>query len=240
MIDKLILRKAELISYSQSEISNIASSSNHLRKIINNQIDFRSSFIGGSYKRNTMVKTISDVDIYYEYVGNGNPQTALVRLKNCLTTSYPTSVIKQDKPSILVDFNRIPFNITPCKLDWNNNVSIPDNWLTNWRIVEFKKLERKITNLRAKNSNYIYLIKVLKLWNKSHNKRMKNFDIEEKVCNLFLNQFTASSNSFSDWMWTFFQNNGFLNDARKIHSLMLNNSSEFYLKSEWLKFIENK
>ncbi len=56
MIDKLILEKAELISYNRLEISNIASSSNHLRSIINNQPDFRSSFIGGSYKRKTMVK----------------------------------------------------------------------------------------------------------------------------------------------------------------------------------------
>jgi len=238
MIDKLILNKAEMISYNQSEMSNIASSSNHLREIINNQPDFRSSFIGGSYKRHTMVKTVSDIDIYYEYIGQGNSQTALARLKSYLLSSYPNTTIKQDKPSILVDFNKIPFNITPYKL-YKNTISIPDNRLINWRVVEFQRLEKRITALRAKNSKYIYLIKILKLWNKNHNKRIKNFKIEEKICNLFLNQFTTS-NTLSDWMWTFFQNNNFRNDAHKMHSFMMSHSSEVMLKSEWLKYIDNK
>jgi hypothetical protein len=37
MLDKFILDKAALISYSQDELNSIASTSNHLREIIKNQ-----------------------------------------------------------------------------------------------------------------------------------------------------------------------------------------------------------
>ena len=58
MLDKIILEKSSYISYSQDELSNIAASSNHLRGIVKNQPDFNESFLGGSYKRGTMVKSI--------------------------------------------------------------------------------------------------------------------------------------------------------------------------------------
>jgi hypothetical protein len=44
--------------------------------------------------------------------------------------SYPSTPIKQDKPSILVDFQKIPMNITPYRQDFYGNLSIPDNNLT--------------------------------------------------------------------------------------------------------------
>ena len=239
MLDKFILEKTALISYSKEELSNIASTSNHLRDIIKNQNDFNESFLGGSYKRATMIKGVSDVDVYYQYIGVGNSQTALSRLKTCLISSYPNSIIKQDKPSILVDFQKIPFNITPYKKDYSGGISIPDNGLINWQKINFCELETAITALRQKNSKYIDLIKILKLWNFNHKKGLQNFDIEKRVCNLFLYSFN-SSQSISDWVWTFFSNNGFQTDANKFFALMKNNYSDATLKSEWLKFIENK
>ncbi len=239
MLDKYIKDKADLISYSQQEISNIATTLSNLKSIINNDNDFKAPFLGGSYKRATMVKGISDVDVYFQYTGTGNSQSALARLKSCLSTSYPTSTIKQDKPSILADFNKIPINITPYKQDMFGNMSIPDNYLLNWQIINFGELESAITALRQKNPQFIQLIKILKLWNYSNKKGLKNFDIEKRVCNLFLYSY-QSSQSISDWIWTFLSNNGFQNDANKFFSLMKYNYSEASLKTEWLKFIENK
>ncbi|MFA6924680.1 MAG: hypothetical protein WC223_10570 [Bacteroidales bacterium] len=239
MLDKFIKEKVELISYSQAELSNIATTANHLREIIKNQPDFNESFLGGSYKRATMVKGVSDVDVYYQYTGTGNPQTALSRLKTCLTNSYPNSEISQDKPSILVDFDKIPFEITPYKKNvWGNGISIPDSTLINWQSINFGELETAITALRNKNPKYIDLIKILKLWNKNYNRGLKNFEIEKRVCNGFLYSYSTSA-SITDWLWTFFQNNGFNADAQKIHSLMLIND-EATRKTEWLKFIDKK
>lgn len=239
MLDKYILEKAAQISYSQQERSNIATTLGYLKNIVNNEPEFREPFLGGSYKRGTMVKGISDVDVYFRYTGTGNSQTALSKLKICLSQTYPNSFIKQDKPSILADFNKIPINITPYKEDVYGNMSLPDRFLTNWDYVKFGDLETTITTLKQKNPKYIELIKILKLWNKNYNKRIKNFEIEKKVCNLFLYSNIISS-SIADWIWTFLSNNGYQSDANKFFHLMKNNYSDALLKSEWLRFIDNK
>jgi hypothetical protein len=235
MLENYIKEKVDLISYSQNELSNIANTLSNLKSIINNERDYREPFLGGSYKRATMVKGVSDVDVYFKYVGNGNPQSALSVLKNGLLRSYPNTPIKQDKPSILVDFQKIPINITPYKQDNWGTLSIPDNNLLYWQVMNFGELENNIIRLRQQNPKLIDLIKILKLWNFNHRKGIKNFEIEKRMCSLFLNRYIASY-SLPDLMWTFFNNNGFQNDARKIHSLMLNS---YNLKTEWLKFINN-
>jgi hypothetical protein len=238
MLDTIIKETASSISYNQQELSNITTTLNNLKEIIRNEPDFTAPFIGGSYKRATMVKGVSDVDVYFQYTGTGNSQSALLILKNCLTTSYPTSIIKQDKPSILADFNKIPINITPFKKDMFGNMSIPDKYLLNWEMINFGELEVAITSLRQKNPKFIDLIKILKLWNFSNNKGLKNFHIEKRVCNLFLYSYT-SSQSISDWIWTFFSNNGFEYDAKRFFALMKNTFDDVKLKAEWNKFINN-
>lgn len=236
MLDNYIKEKVDLISYSQTELSNIANTLNNLKSIVNNQPDYREPFLGGSYKRATMVKGVSDVDVYFHYVGVGNPESALSVLKNGLLISYPNTPIKQDKPSILVNFQKIPINITPYKKDYFNNLSIPDNNLQYWQAMNFGELENNIIRLKQQNSKLIDLIKILKLWNFNHRKKIKNFEIEKRVCNLFLGRY-LSSYSLSDLMWTFFTNNSFQNDASKIHRLMM--YTNYTLKTEWLKFINN-
>jgi hypothetical protein len=236
MLDKIILEKSALISYSKDELSNIASTSNHLRDIIRNKDDFNESFIAGSYKRHTMVKGVSDVDIYYQYNGGGSSKTAVTNLLQYLKHSYLKTNIKKDEPSILVDFERIPFNITPFIKDKSNNLSIPNENLTGWKQINFGELETDISKLRQKNSNLIELIKILKLWNFNYERNLQNFDIEIKVCKLF--QSTYSS-AISDWIWTFFNYFEYKTDANRFFSIMKNNNTSS-LKTEWLKFIDNK
>lgn len=237
MLDKLILEKSDQISYYREEINNIASTLDYLKNIINNVTDFEAPFLGGSYRRGTMVKGISDVDVYFKYIGNGNSQTALVILKKCLIRTYPNSFIKQDKPSILANFNRIPINITPYKENMQGSISIPDKYLINWNLVNFGELERNIKSLRDKNRQYIELIKILKLWNRNYAMGIKNFEIEQKVCRLFKD---SSSESISDWIWTFFNNENYRKDANSFFNLMKNSYSDSVLRAEWLRFINNK
>lgn len=239
MLDQLIKEKVNTVSYSQTELSNIATTLTNLKSIINNQPDFENPFLGGSYKRATMVKNVSDVDVYFKYTGIGNSQSALTTLKNSLKNSYPSTIIRQDIPSILADFNKIPINITPYKEDNFGNLSIPDKYHLQWTQINFGQLEAYIIALRQKNCGLIDLIKILKLWNKNYNRGIKNFEIEKKVCNIFLYNHLASS-SISDWLYTFFYNHGFQNDANKIFSLMKMNSDQAKLKGEWLNFIDKR
>jgi hypothetical protein len=238
MLDQLILEKSNQISFTSAELDNITASSNHLRGIVKNQSDFNESFLGGSSRRGTMVKGISDVDVYFQYTGLGDPATALGRLKTCLNNSFPNSDIKRDKPSIHVGFDRIPFNITPYKKSaLPNRMNIPDDYLTFWREVNFGELEVGVAALKNKNAKFIDLIKILKVWNANYNRGLKNFEIERKICNLFL--YGYASQTLTDWLWTFFSNNSFINDANRMHALM-HISDEAKLKNEWQRFIENK
>lgn len=239
MLDTLIKEKADFVSFSPNELNNISGMLGNLKTIVQNVAEFRDPYLGGSYKRRTMVKGISDVDVYFRYTGKQNSQSALAILKNRLIQSYPDTVIKQDKPSILVDFNKLPFNITPYKQDDNGNMSIPDNTLLSWKLVNLEKLEVLISELRKKGEKYIDVIKVLKLWNRNYNKGLRNFEIELKVAVYFLSATVPTNMSRADIVWTFFENNGYRPDAQKIHALMLMPETNF-LKSAWAKFIDRR
>lgn len=242
MLNKVIISYADSVSYSQSEMENIAKSSNHLRDIINNHPDFKDSFVGGSYQRKTMVRGMSDVDIYYQYTGGGRPQAALDTLKSCLIKTYKDSIIKQDKPSILADFQKIPFNITPYKKDLNSTtISIPGNDLTTWRPINISPLESGVIALRGKNPQYSHLIKVLKLWNKHRDKKMKNYEVEQRVVNAFNSGFKHDQ-PITGMLQSFFKFYSLHNDSVKMVDLIgkVNRLNEGQLKAEWNKYIENK
>lgn len=242
MLNKIILEKAEQVSYSPAEIEKISASSEYLRNIIKNQTDFKESFVGGSYKRKTMVKNMSDVDIYYQYTGSGRPQAALDILKNCLTKTYSDSNIKQDKPSILADFKKIPFNITPYKKDLSSTtISIPSNDLLSWRPINIAPLEAGVTALRGKNQQYGQLIKILKLWNKHHDKKMKNYEVEQRVVNAF-NAVLQHNIPITGMLQFFFKFYSLHNDSVKMVDLIgkVNRLNEGQLKAEWNKYLENK
>lgn len=239
MLDQFIKDKADLISYNQTELSNIATTLSNLKDIINNDPDYRAPFLGGSYKRGTMVKGVSDVDVYFHYTGSGNPQSALDKLKKCLTLSYPTSEIRQDKPSILAEFKKIPINITPYKKDNWERLSIPDKYLLNWEQINFGELETAITALRQKNPKYIDLIKILKLWNFNYKRGIKNFEIERSIVNIYLYN-NPNSQSIFDWIWTFIHNTGCITDSNRFYTLKSYSNNTALQKSEWLKFIDNK
>ncbi|MGZ4061402.1 MAG: SMODS domain-containing nucleotidyltransferase [Bacteroidia bacterium] len=240
MLDDLILEKAALHSYNQAELNNIAATSNHLRSIIANKEDFNDSLIGGSFKRGTQVKGISDVDVYFQYSGSNNSSMALGNLKRYLIESYPTSDVKRDKPSILVDFEKIPFNITPFKRDHNSVMQIPNVDLFSWRPIDLSILEKGINLLKAKNPKYIDLIKILKLWNRNYDRKLKNFNIEERVLTLFLPTGAYHQQNISDWLLLFFKNYAFHNDSVKFVDLKYSKAPENQLKPIWLKFIDNK
>ena len=67
MIDQLILSKADCISFREEDISVVEVSSEYIRKNFENQKDFGNYFIGGSYTRDTGVKSLSYINLYFEY-----------------------------------------------------------------------------------------------------------------------------------------------------------------------------
>ena len=94
MLDRFILEKADLVSYSQQERSNIATTLSYLKNIINNEPDFREPFLGGSYKRGTMVKGISDVDVY---LTKYHPLQLRVDIRKQVNGNFPVMTYGESK-----------------------------------------------------------------------------------------------------------------------------------------------
>ena len=103
--------------------------------------------------------------------------------------------------------------------------------------MSFGELEQNIIALRRQNSKFIDLIKILKLWNFNHRKGIKNFEIEKRVCSLYLGR-QLYQNNLSEMMIHFFNNNGYQSDAVKMQ--LLRNNIHSNSNYNWINFIENR
>lgn len=239
MLNKLILETAAHHSYSEAALNNIKSTSQQLQSTLSQTQEFMKSLIGGSYKRGTLVKGISDIDIYVEYTGKEQPSVVLGKLKAHLISNYPDTDIRKDKPSVLVEFRKIPFNVTPFKLNQNHEMIIPNRNLTTWQHATLAKLEKDVNILKGHNQHYIDLIKILKLWNYRYERGYENFRIEELVVNLFTLLTQQHKKDVSDWLVLFFRSNNLHNDSVKFSEVRYARS-EGELKNKWSKFINNQ
>ena len=241
MLDKFIKESADLASYSEIELNSISYSVNSLKDILADQPNFMGPFIGGSFKRGTLVKKVSDVDVHFIYTGSEGPMPTLARLKTDIATRYPKTYTRQGQPSVMFSLGAIPFKINIYRRDEYGNMSISDDFFLNWRPVNFRKLEKSVISLSRKSKMFIDLIKVLKLWNFNYAKGLMNGDIEDRVCKLFLNsKETLAEDDLPEMMWAFFNHNKFQPVANRLFSLMKKRESETALKSEWMKFIGNE
>lgn len=104
------------IELTENQTQGIITSHTALRRQLQ-QLDYVSdSFLTGSYKKNTMIRPPSDVDIFvlvdYGY-DEITPNTVLGNLRRDLLASYPNSTIRQDKPCVVLDFTHCKFELTP-------------------------------------------------------------------------------------------------------------------------------
>ena len=103
------------IELTKSQRQKIINSHKYLRYQLQ-QLDYvRDTFLTGSYIKNTMIKPPNDVDIFV-FINHSTeitPNAVLSKLKRHLSTSYPNSTIRQDKPCIVLDFNHCKFELTP-------------------------------------------------------------------------------------------------------------------------------
>jgi len=233
MFNQIILDFVREKSYNKAEIENIKSTNRDLRETIKKHPDFQSSFIAGSFINKTMVKGISDVDVYFKYIGKGNPKSALDHLKNILTNKYENAKIKQDNPSLLVEFRRIPYNINPY-IEIEGKKNMPDKKLERWENTGLGKNDEKLQKLKSKNPQFVDLIKVLKVWNAKYQK-MDNYKIEENVCSLFLNG-NLKFEGLAKGMLLFLKNKNYkIKDLKDLMKMDIKETNK--LKKAWNNYV---
>lgn len=164
------------------------------------QID--KTLIFGSYKRKTMLSRKfdedSDVDImvifgkktmgFYSFEPRNNqpksPQTYLNYLKDFAESRYPTSLRRQDFPTIVLELNHIKFELVPAIIDDWGQYKIPRKRKSNdcyqideWITTNPNDLDGELCN----NQTLRRLVRIAKIWNVKQGYIYESYELEKWI-----------------------------------------------------------
>ena len=217
------------IEPTEAERNRIITTHTHLRQNILQRLDYvKNTILTGSYKRRTIIRPMNDVDIFVilNYspgsFGNPTPQTILNRLKRDLSTTYPNTNIKQDKPCIILEFNHCKFELTPAieGYTWGGSYyEIPNTTnINSWQRIDSPDvLGEQLTRANRQNPLLIPLIKMMKKSKVKNNLKIpRSFEMEV----LAINQLGYVSN-YRDGVIKLLEIYGWLNfnDLWKVKSM---------------------
>lgn len=184
--------------------------SNHLTKD-KNDLDIDSTFVNGSYERDTMVRPLDDVDIFAvlnrdewtdDYGNLPKPQAVLTKIKNKLNSiSDYKDKVTQDRPCVTVTLKAINFDVLPSFEESFGGYLIPNYDLESWT---YSYPEQLTNNLNDSHRNNDYklkdVIKAVKYWNRENKKLIPSFQIEETMISYFnINKITNYEEAIRLW-----------------------------------------
>jgi predicted nucleotidyltransferase len=174
----------------------IKTSHKHLRENILQKLYYVSNtFLTGSYKKKTLINPANDIDVFVVLSGytqhNITPNTVLDKLKKDLNITYPETLVKQNKPCIVIDFNHVTFELTPAieienYSEVDNKFYIPKMSRDNeWQLVENPRiLEKELTKANQRLDNKLNpLIKMMKKCKVNNNLTIPSFEMEKMAIN---------------------------------------------------------
>ena len=177
------------IELTQAQKDKIISSHTHLRqRNLQPLVYVKESFLTGSYKKSTMIRPPSDVDAFvvvHENRFSCKPNSVLNKLKRDLNYSYSNSVIRQDKPCVVLDFNHCKIELTPAILAGHHHdygFYIPKQGTNEWMLVDSpRRFETELSQANNRlNGMLTPLIKMMKACKKYNSiKGIKSFEMEE-------------------------------------------------------------
>ena len=146
------------------------------------------TFLTGSYKKHTMIRPPNDVDVFVVISNDQiqfNPNSVLRKLKRDLSVSYPGSIVRQDKPCIVLDFSHCKFELTPAievNQYYQNGYYIPSQGEDAWmRVEDPKAMEARLSHANYRlNGMLIPLIKMMKACKRQNDIcGIKSFEMED-------------------------------------------------------------
>lgn len=148
----------------------------------------------GSYKRDTILPRkfddYSDIDILVVFSNaeeERTPETYRTRLKKFADTKYSTSKVLKDHPSIILEMNKIKFDLVPSRksLSWFSSTYQIPNKSGYWMDTDPIGFNSEVT---ASNTKYNYIVKPLirlfKRWNAHNNYPFTTYDLERKIAGM--------------------------------------------------------
>lgn len=183
---------------------------NHLTKNENN-LDIDSTFVNGSYERDTMIRPLDDVDIFAvlnrdewtdDYGNLPKPQAVLTKIKNKLNSiSDYKDKVTQDRPCVTVTLKAINFDVLPSFEESFGGYLIPNYDLESWTYSYPEQLTNNLNDAHRKNDYKLKdVIKAVKYWNRENKKLIPSFQIEETMISYFnINKVTNYEEAIRLW-----------------------------------------
>ncbi|MCF2490762.1 SMODS domain-containing nucleotidyltransferase [Dyadobacter sp. CY347] len=144
----------------------------------------------GSYKRDTILPRKfdehSDVDILVVFSGaeqERTPETYRTRLKKFAEGKYPTSKVLKDHPSIVLEMNKIKFDLVPSRKSgyYSTTYEIPDK-SGYWMSTDPIGFNASVTEA---NTRYLSIVKpiirLFKRWNANNDYPFTTYDLEKDI-----------------------------------------------------------
>lgn len=203
----------------------------------------------GSYKRDTILPRkfdeYSDVDIlvvFSQAEKEVTPETYRSRLKKFAEGKYPTSTVIKDHPSIVLEMNKIKFDLVPARatsLLFSTIYQISDKngyWM-NTDPIGFN------TELTQANTKYGSLVKpiirLFKRWNAENNYPYLTFELETKIARINF----SNDNYQTGFLYVIGQLSDFglsISASQKVQTLKNNGSwiTQYLARDEQRKAIE--
>lgn len=146
------------------------------------------SFLTGSYRRNTIIRPIDDIDLYvrvhYGLHANGKPPIQVLSVMSAaLRSRFSQTRIRRDTPCIVLNFTGLgyKFEVVPVVTfsDSEDLHLVPGPRARQW-IECYPNVPTKwLTDSNyANDGKFIPLIKLLKNWNRNNNVGLKSFHLE--------------------------------------------------------------
>jgi len=143
------------------------------------------SFLTGSYKRNTIIRPIDDIDLYVvvhyrQHVLGEKPIKVMRLIARSLRNRYSQTKIQVDSPCIVIKFRGYKFEVVPTVYytDAPERYMIPKDtseWTDCFPGVPGKWLSQ---SNHLNNKKFVPLIKILKQWCRNNNVKLKSFHLE--------------------------------------------------------------
>ncbi len=148
------------------------------------------SLLIGSYKRQTMLKPLSqnDVDlmVVLHYDKNKNWDSpdgtvyALNKFKEILDNSFPQVTKKRDRNCITMSYSEFRLDVVPAfSITDTGYYQIPDAIRKQWISTDPETFMKNVSQINKNmDSCYIPMIKMMKAWNQNNGNRLEGFHME--------------------------------------------------------------
>lgn len=152
--------------------------------------DDKPSLLIGSYKRQTMLKPLSDNDVdlmvVLHYSKNKNwadsgqgTVNALNKFKEILDGTFPQVSKRIDRNCITMTYNEFKLDVVPTFSIKGGYYKIPDSVQKKWIYTDPEAFMKGTTAInKAMNGKYVPLIKMMKAWNQNNGGYMEGFHLE--------------------------------------------------------------